>query len=176
MSIRPYFIRRSARAILRLCSFAPILVCGCRAAGGNCEPRADGYIAVQNRQIDQEDRRTRMYQLAATRFPEVYRFYQDAFANGKRICHPKVIRAVPATRLGGDLGLGSSEIWLAFVVAVDGTVLSPSVVVDGPEPSLKLAAAAIAAIKAWRFTPATYSDIPSPYMVCLSMRFESRRR
>jgi len=134
------------------------------------------YRESQNNHFRNQDVATAMEQRAALEFPAVHARVREAFDSGKSLVTPKVISSVAPKYPTGKVFKGvQSGVWVAFVVSETGIVAEARHLVDEAMPAdPALVESALAAVRQWKFSPATIEGRPMKFILCVPVLFELR--
>lgn len=160
---------------------ASLFLAGCASP----EARRDherGYVRTSNEKFERADGggstklvgiAKEMGDRATALFPEVDAAAETAKKEGKKVTVPRVLSAVPPSYpLMAQIFPVEGEVWVAFVVGVDGSVEDAKALIDPDSPFSK---AAVKAIMQWKFTPGSIAGSPARLLLTVPVRFELKK-
>lgn len=162
------------RKDMRLHFLLLFMVVGLFAAVGCVSEAERAYQVEQNRHFGDADVRIEMEQQARAHFSDVHAVVRSAYDSGQKLVTPKLVKNVlPDFPKAKAKSRSQGGVWIAFTLDQSGNVSDLKPLVDERVPQdPEFVAAALNAVKQWKFSPATADGKPIPYLLSVPVIFQ----
>jgi TonB family protein len=162
------------RAVIFLSPLMALLF-GCGHPGKLSEDQAMRVQRdAQDAYFQDPDVGRRIMQKAMARHPELTARLDASTEGGGKVNGPRIIKTfAPIYPLGRQMNKAQGGVWISFIVGIQGSTEAVEWELDEnalTHPSF--VESARAAVRKWKFEPATIDGQPSPYMLVVPILFQ----